>query len=259
MSNQQLPRAHKEILWRRFYLSRAKLKAVSRTSALLSGFAMVAMVEIQLDTSNPAAAAVESTAKLANATKNGHRIGSGDGSHAQPSSSSSYDSGATGAATATGKVPDALLIVYAVCTTLLVTVHLIALMISTCILPNLEAVSAEVVSPQAVSESPHEKMRHCVETAWICSTGVGILLFMVEIAVLAWVKFYLWSPGAAWASSAVVVPAALLFLVFSVLFYRRLLAHKHQRHEEDLRELQVMAHDLNCRSRNQNSLRVHLV
>ena len=39
------------------------------------------------------------------------------------------------------KLPDTLLILFAVCTTLLVAVHMLALLISTCILPNMEAIS----------------------------------------------------------------------------------------------------------------------
>lgn len=40
-----------------------------------------------------------------------------------------------------GELPDPLLILFAVCTTLLVAVHMLALLISTCILPNMEAIS----------------------------------------------------------------------------------------------------------------------
>lgn len=188
MSNQYTNTA---LSWRRLYLSRAKLKASSRTSALLSGFAMVAMVEIQVDDS----------------------------------------------------VPAHLLVVFGACTTLLVTVHLVALMISTCILPNIEAIS-NVHSVQAVNESPHDKMRYCVEVAWICSTGLGIILFMVEIALVCWVKFHKISRNAAIASTVIVIPGSLLFIVFSLMFYRKLMAHKYKRHEEGLKELEEMAHEL---------------
>ena len=86
------------------------------------------------------------------------------------------------------ELPQALLIVFSICTTLVVAIHLLALMISTCILPNMEAVS-NVHNVTAVLESPHDKMHWYIELAWIFSTGIGILLFLVEMCILAWVRF----------------------------------------------------------------------
>lgn len=173
--------------WRKLYLGRAKLKASSRTSALLSGFAMVAMVEIQLES----------------------------------------------------EISNYLLIAFSICTTLLVAVHLLALMISTCILPNIEAVS-NMHSFSAVKESPHEKMRWYIELAWVFSTGVGTLLFLAEIALLCWVKFYKHSKPAAIASTALVIPVLILFIIFGVHFYKRLVAHKYEHTERELQELREL-------------------
>lgn len=175
--------------WRRLHLSKAKLKASSRTSALLSGFAMVAMVEVQLDKSN--------------------------------------------------RVPEGLLIAFAICTTLLVAVHMLALMISTCILPNIEAVS-NIHSVNAVNESPHEKMHCYIETAWAFSTVFGILLFLCEIALLCWVKFTGYSEYAAVASTIILIPVVIIFVAFATHFYRKLVAHKYERSEYGLRELENM-------------------
>ncbi len=47
----------------------------------------------------------------------------------------------TNSACVNGALPTPLLIAFATCTTLLVAVHMLALLISTCILPNLEAIA----------------------------------------------------------------------------------------------------------------------
>lgn len=175
--------------WRKLQLSRAKLKASSKTSALLSGFAMVAMVEVQLN--------------------------------------------------AESKVPEAMLIAFAICTTLLVAVHMLALMISTCILPNIEAV-CNLHSINLVNESPHERLHWYIETAWAFSTLLGLLLFLLEIAILCWVKFYDLSPVAAWSACIVLIPVLIVFLAFAVHFYRSLMIHKYEVTISGIRELEML-------------------
>ncbi|CAK6964538.1 protein orai-2 [Scomber scombrus] len=189
--------------WRKLYLSRAKLKASSRTSALLSGFAMVAMVEVQLEMQ--------------------------------------YN------------YPRVLLIAFSVCTTVLVAVHLFALLISTCILPNVEAVS-NIHNLNSVSESPHERMHHYIELAWGFSTALGILLFLAEVVLLCWIKFLpvdakkpdpAATPApaqnsgwqAALASTIIMVPVGVIFVVFTIHFYRSLVRHKTERHHQEIEEL----------------------
>uniref|UniRef100_A0A182FMR7 Calcium release-activated calcium channel protein 1 n=2 Tax=Anopheles albimanus TaxID=7167 RepID=A0A182FMR7_ANOAL len=175
--------------WRKLQLSRAKLKASSKTSALLSGFAMVAMVEVQLD---------ENT-----------------------------------------KVPTAMLIAFAVCTTLLVAVHMLALMISTCILPNIETV-CNLHSISLVHESPHERLHWYIETAWAFSTLLGLILFLLEIAILCWVKFYDLNTTAAWSACIVLIPVLVIFIAFALHFYRSLMTHKYEVTVSGIRELEML-------------------
>ncbi|XP_070573144.1 calcium release-activated calcium channel protein 1-like [Ptychodera flava] len=187
MSNQQNVHA---LSWRKLYLSRAKLKASSRTSALMAGFAMVAMVEVHLEYGHP--------------------------------------------------IPDPLLVTFSVCTVVLVTVNLFALLISTCILPHIEAVSSGK-SDTAFKDSPHINMSRYIDIAWACSTAIGIMLFLCEIAIICWIKFYHHSTNAAIAATAVVAPCAVVFCIFALHFYRSLVKHKYEQSTQTVEELEHMA------------------
>lgn len=179
--------------WKHLNLSRAKLKASSRTSALLSGFAMVAMVEIQIDE----------------------------------------------------HLPMWLMVAFSVCTVLLIAVHMLALMISTCILPNVEAVSnLHFQTPNTVHDSPHRKMSKIIELAWGFSTVLGILLFLVEIAILCWVKFYWLNTTVAWLTTALLIPIIFIFILFAAHFYLKLVSHKSEVYENNMKELEMLKDQL---------------
>ncbi|XP_076294077.1 calcium release-activated calcium channel protein 1 [Lasioglossum baleicum] len=179
--------------WRRLHMSRAKLKATATTSELLSGFAMVAMVELQINDPNA--------------------------------------------------VPEWLFVMFAVCTTVLVSVHIFALMISTYLLPNIEAISKLQVS-RLVTESPHERMRGFIELAWAFSTVLGLFLFLVEVAILCWVKFWDYSFTAATASTIIVIPVLIVFIAFAVHFYHSLVVYKCESSVTDMNELESIKRNL---------------
>ncbi|XP_076681364.1 calcium release-activated calcium channel protein 1 [Andrena cerasifolii] len=189
--------------WRRLHMSRAKLKATATTSELLSGFAMVAMVELQIN---------EPTA-----------------------------------------VPEWLFVMFAVCTTVLVSVHIFALMISTYLLPNIEAISKLQVS-RLVTESPHERMRGFIELAWAFSTVLGLFLFLVEVAILCWVKFWDYSFTAATASTIIVIPVLIVFIAFAVHFYHSLVVYKCESSVTDMNELESIKRNLDNVTMRQSSV-----
>ncbi|XP_018900289.2 uncharacterized protein [Bemisia tabaci] len=177
------------LTWRRLHMSRAKLKATATTSELLSGFAMIAMVELQIN---------------------------------EPTN-----------------VPEWLFIMFSICTTILVAVHIFALMISTYLLPNIDAIS-KLQSTKLVKESPHERMRGFVELAWTFSTVFGLFLFLVEVAILCWVKFWDHSINAAIAATIIVIPVLVIFVIFVFYFYHNLVAFKFKASVSDVKELEAM-------------------
>lgn len=136
-------------------------------------------------------------------------------------------------------VPKGMLVAFAIITTLLVAVHMLALMISTCILPNIEAV-CNLHSISLVHESPHERLHWYIETAWAFSTLLGLILFLIEIAILCWVKFYDLSQEAAWSACIVLLPVLVIFVAFAVHFYRSLMTHKYEVTASGIRELEIL-------------------
>ncbi|XP_074641168.1 calcium release-activated calcium channel protein 1-like [Tubulanus polymorphus] len=184
LTDEQLGNRHHELV------TRGKLKATSSTSGLLAGFAMVNMVELQIEKDTP----------------------------------------------------EGLLIAFSAVSTLLVCVHVFALLISTCLLPNLE-ISRWHAKNQS-QENLYRRLSIFVETAWIMANGIGIALFTFCVCVQCWVKFYTFSFAASLAPSIIAIPIFVGFVVFVYFYYRDISAHKYEVAADELRKVESIADEL---------------
>lgn len=151
------------------------------------------------------------------------------------------------------EVPTALLVGFVICTTLLIAVHMLSLMIATCILPHIESVA---IIPGTVeysaNDGAHDRMKNYIETSWFFSTTVGIFLFLVEIDLICWVKF--WNYGvssgtnvgkiASISVTIALIPIFVLFIAFAVKFYRSLVTHQFEQSERGILELDTLINQL---------------
>ena len=91
----------------------------------------------------------------------------------------------------------------------------------------------------------HQKhITYYVDMAWICSTGIGIMLFLVEIALVSWVKFWPFNFWAAISATIIVIPLMFIFLLFGMKFYWQLAAMHTDNRQNDILRLDKVAKTL---------------
>lgn len=150
------------------------------------------------------------------------------------------------------EVPVVLLVCFVICTTLLIAVHMLALMIATCILPHIESVTPGTLS-YSTNDENQGRLKNYIEMAWFFSTTIGIFLFLLEIDLICWVKF--WNYGAASgtnlgtvasvAVTVVLIPIIAFFILFAVEFYRTLVTHQFEKSQREIQELDNLIDQLN--------------
>ena len=109
------------------------------------------------------------------------------------------------------QTPSWILIPYAMLTALLICVHLFSLIVATRLLPELEAY---ISKPNLNLPPPISKGSSWpVHLVWYMSNIVGVLLFLLELVLVAYVKFY---PDKEAPSDRIHVGTATLVLVITL-------------------------------------------
>ena len=150
-----------------------------------------------------------------------------------------------------GNPPSLLLIIYAIHTTFLVFIHLLSLMLATCLLPELEAVSKLPHSQLETNSTLSIVKIFTVQLCWVLSNIVGIIIFITEVILIAFVKFF---PGKnqdpnnlhAGTATLILVVILTVFSLPLIVYQSRVISkHKLRLHERQLGQAQQMLEEIN--------------
>lgn len=83
--------------------------------------------------------------------------------------------------------PPALVVPFAMINALLICVHLLSIAVAARLLPELDAIMAQ---PHLISLAAHIYKGWPVQLCWYLSNMIGTILFLVELILVAYVKFY---------------------------------------------------------------------
>lgn len=133
------------------------------------------------------------------------------------------------------KSGDGLIICYAIISCLLVGIHLLALLMSMCILPELKSVIRQSdVWIKDENTKPLSSLNVYIEIAWVVSTGFGLFLFIIELCLIFWIKVSGFSQTAAIAALVTLCIVGCPFILFAIGFYFRIARAKVNLHQTDL-------------------------
>jgi hypothetical protein len=137
------------------------------------------------------------------------------------------------------KSGDALIICYAIVSCLLVGIHLLALLMSMCILPELKSVIRQSdLWINNENKKPLSSLNIYIEIAWVVSTGLGLFLFIIELCLIFWIKVSGFSQTAAIAAIVTLGIVGCPFILFAVGFYFRVARAKVHLHQTDLETIE---------------------
>ena len=147
------------------------------------------------------------------------------------------------------ETPTKLLIVFAVMTAVLISVHLVSLTIATRLLPEVEAFinNPKLKVPQTIAKGHYWP----VQLVWYLSNILGVLLFLMELVLVTYVKFYPQNIAQAdrvyigAGTLALVSTLSIVCLPFVIIFFRSLSRHKIRHHEQKLERARTLLEIIN--------------
>ena len=145
--------------------------------------------------------------------------------------------------------PYQILIPFSMLTAILIFVHLLSLMLATCLLPELEAITNDA-HPQLFASALRIAKGVPVQLSWFLSNILGITLFLFELILVAYVKFYP-TPGmennvhAGTATLVTIVILTVLSIPLGFYYVKIVSKHKMRLHEQRLHQAQEMLDNIN--------------